>query len=87
MKFFAIIAICFVFLMALGVKSSLAQENVQQLEELSQGLEGDSNGGLELNRQKRLTCSINPSLCTAHCRVKGFRRSYCNKSKVCVCRK
>ncbi|XP_055301840.1 U-Asilidin(12)-Dg3a-like [Sitodiplosis mosellana] len=39
--------------------------------------------------QPRITCDIlgSDAWCAVHCIGKGFRGGYCNKQKVCVCRR
>lgn len=89
MKLLGILIVSFAFVMLTEVKSSQAQENVQQLADVYQGLEElnyDVPENFVLNRSKRGTCDIHVSLCVAHCRVKGYRRAYCSSKKICTCR-
>lgn len=87
MKLVAIFFVCFAFLLLAGIKSSEAQENFNQLDEMSQGLYDGGNEALVLNRQKRGTCNISPALCATHCRLRGYKRSFCSRQKICNCRR
>ncbi|XP_058118026.1 defensin-like [Anopheles ziemanni] len=48
---------------------------------------------IEHNRAKRATCDlasgfgVGSSLCAAHCIAKRYRGGYCNRKRVCVCRR
>ncbi|XP_037826847.1 sapecin-B-like [Lucilia sericata] len=87
MKLLGIFLISFALLLLATINSCRAAETLNQLDEgLLEGY-GVDNEGLTLNRQKRLTCQINPALCATHCRIKGYRRSYCSRQKVCTCRR
>lgn len=88
MKLLGIFAVCCVFLMLAGIKSSEAQENLRQLDGVYPGLQ-DGYYGIEqpeiLNRQKRLTCDIHWTACVVHCRYLDFRTGFC-KNGICNCR-
>lgn len=68
------------------INFSKAEKNLQQFNDLPQNVLSISRE-FEVTRRKRATCSISSTLCTAHCKIKGFKRGICNKQKVCVCRK
>lgn len=87
MKLLKVFIFFIAFLMLNSIKSSEAENQIQQLDELSEGLVGDFSGDLLLNRQKRDTCEIDRILCVAHCRLKGFQNGLCTRKKICVCRR
>ncbi|XP_065355481.1 sapecin-B [Calliphora vicina] len=87
MKLVGIFVFSFAFLMLVSVKASEVEESLNQLEHISPGLADvyrDANEGTVLNRQKRLTCSIDRSLCTGHCILRGYKRGLCTQQKICV---
>ncbi|KFB38580.1 DEF1 protein [Anopheles sinensis] len=51
------------------------------------------HAAVENYRAKRATCDlasgfgVGSSLCAAHCIAKRYRGGYCNRKRVCVCRK
>lgn len=88
-----ILGIMSVIISATPVIDPVEHEELQIDDQIDLHVKDGDNEVEVPSRTKRATCdllsifNVNDSACAAHCLAKRFRGGYCNKKKVCVCRR